>query len=350
MSGINTEVRGKAHNKSKGLLAAARLGLLVGLTLLAFSLPTLADPTAESLAGRLSAASIEILVDGRLAGSGWIAASQGLAVTAAHVVNRGHKIEVLTPANGRLSARVVAMDLGHDLALLKLERLGKLFSILQLSASPPRSGAPLALFGTALFRHGLTIPGSVASDHNMFEWNDVNNCYTEVQPVAAMAPKGLSGGPWVNAAGEVVGVQSTAMTESGALAGIAFMSPLKDIRKLVQEKSSAEVATLGGVYAELWEPTLQRGKTIGGATAGIRVLRILAGGPLDRSGVSPGEIVLTLDGSKLELRDQLIGRIRDLPPGSSHTLTVLGAAGAREVRVVLAPLGVSRAPSRARTP
>ena len=299
----------------------------------------------------VAGATLEVLVDGRLAGSAWFAASQGLAITAAHVVQRGHRIEVRSTITGRLQARVLASDYAHDLALLQVERRGKLFAVLQLASHPPRTGESLTLYGAALFRHGLALPGTVAADHTMFEWNKVTNCYAEVRAVAAMTPKGLSGGAWVNSAGEVVGVQSTAMTEGGGLAGIAFMSPLKAIRKLLQEKRQSPVSTLGGVYAEAWEPSPQLGASETAETQGIRVLRVLAGSPLALAGVRPGEMLLALDGERLELRDQLIGKIRSLPPGSGHTLTFQNRKGVtRKVAVTLADLDNLTGLNRARTP
>ena len=129
------------------------------------------------------------------------------------------------------------------------------------------------------------------------------------------------------------------------------MSPAKAASNLVQEKRRTPVSTLGGVYAEAWEPSLQIGVAVKTETQGIRVLQILAGAPLAVAGVRPGEMLLALDGEYLELRDQLIGRVRSLPPGSHHTLTIRNReGGTREVGVILTGLGDLQGPIRARTP
>src|SRR5258707_706852 len=83
------------------------------------------DGTA--LYDHVRSASVEILIAGRQDGSGWFASDDGLVVTAAHVVwghvgrkGEGHRVEVISPKLGRLDAEIVAVDRGHDLALLQV--------------------------------------------------------------------------------------------------------------------------------------------------------------------------------------------------------------------------------------
>ena len=79
------------------------------------------EPAQGSLYDRAARASVEVLVGGQLKGSGWFATPEGHVVTAAHVAwKAGGALEVRAQGQERLSARAVAFDRGHDLALLKV--------------------------------------------------------------------------------------------------------------------------------------------------------------------------------------------------------------------------------------
>src|SRR5690606_12269049 len=117
------------------------------------------------------------------------AAAHGLAITAAHVVKDRGRIEVLSPVAGRLKAKLVATDLGHDLALLLVERPEDLFPYLELASERPVLGEELYLFGSPLFRHGMLLPGGLAKEGTHFEWNDRHNSYYEAYALSAMTPE-----------------------------------------------------------------------------------------------------------------------------------------------------------------
>ena len=83
-------------------------------------------------------ASVEILVDGHHGGSGCFVSDDGLVLTAAHIPGRpGRLLEVLTPDGGRLKATVAAVDLGHDLILLRVEPREGGYAVLKLAAEVP---------------------------------------------------------------------------------------------------------------------------------------------------------------------------------------------------------------------
>ena len=86
-------------------------------------------------------ASVEILVDGHLGGSGFFVDKEGLLLTAAHMIGRpGLRVEILSPTAGRIKAEVVAVDLGHDLALLRVESREDGYPELPLAEKLPPPG------------------------------------------------------------------------------------------------------------------------------------------------------------------------------------------------------------------
>ncbi len=265
---------------------------------------------------RSRTANVEILVAGRLSGSGWIATPDGLAFTAAHVIRTPGPVTVKTSQGDEVAAALLAVDLGHDLALLRLERHHGFFPYLPLAGTAAGIGEPLHLTGSPLNRHDLTVPGELAADRPHFEWNDINNCYTRILPVAAMTPDGVSGGAWVNELGEVVGTQSGMMQRQGALMGIGFMAPAEAAAALLASRRDASTNWLGATLAESWE-------TGTNPSAGLLITGVAAGSPAQASGLKRGDRVVSVDGEQVGYRDDLLNRIRRKPTGETVQLGIV---------------------------
>ncbi|MDP6410372.1 MAG: serine protease, partial [Planctomycetota bacterium] len=209
----------------------------------------MASPSSAATARR---ATVEVLIDGHLGGTGWIADAGGWVVTAAHGV-AGWKsgIEVVSDVLGRRPAEVAALDLGHDLALLHVSEGERPFPVLSLSSTPPPVGEELSLFGTALFRHDLRLTGRVARAQAAFEPLSATGDYARVFVVAAAVPPGLSGGAWVDRSGRVVGVQSGVVTHAGRPVALALAAPVDAVRRLLEERADIPTASLGCGLEEL---------------------------------------------------------------------------------------------------
>ena len=207
---------------------------------------------------KAKAATVEILINGHLNGSGWIADSKGLVMTAGHMLESpNQKIEVLSPLLGRKEAKVVAVNLGHDLSLLSIEPRKEGYPVLKLAEKCPPPGATLFLIGAPLYRHGLLARGTLACAETGFEY--YGDRFNEVVYIAATVPRGMSGGPWLNAAGEALGVQSGVMSQAEVPIGVAFASPLDAMRTLLERRKTAATPSLGLIATELWT---QERKTI----------------------------------------------------------------------------------------
>src|SRR5258708_22290252 len=103
---------------------------------------------ADKVYERAKAGSVELLVDGHLSGSGWFADKSGLVMTAAHVIEKpGRRLEVNSPSLNRLPAKVVAVDLGHDLALLKVDLGQREAPALSFAERLPAPGTEVYWFG-----------------------------------------------------------------------------------------------------------------------------------------------------------------------------------------------------------
>ena len=289
-------------------------------------------------------ASVEILRDGHLSGSGAFLAGDGLAITAAHVVGApGGRIELLSPVVGRIGAKVIAVDYGHDLALLEASTRDGGYPGLRLASAVPAAATSVLLFGAPLYRHQMLVPGIIARQESTFEYLGTEPRYVEVVAVAATVPQGMSGGPWINGQGELIGVQSLNMAVNGSPLGITFMAPVNAVRQLVDSKKTVQTASLGAGLNEVWERDAKFLSRLPQNVEGTVVPRVRPQGPAERAGLQPEDTIVAIDGQAVRYRDQILRAVRQKKPGQTVELTVLppDGAGSKQVSVVLGCLEVA---------
>jgi serine protease Do len=269
--------------------------------------------SASAVYEKAKQACFEVLVNGHLQGSGWMASKDGYAITAAHVVEpAGRKIEVRN-SEWRKPARLVAVDLGHDIALLRVR--GVSFKYLKFARREPRVGQEVYCFGTPLYRHYMLIPGKVAKVEKGFEWVGVLKRYQQSYYVAAVTPGGASGGPWLNSSSDVVGLQSGSMTVGNANQGISYISPLAALKQLAKEKKDAATPTIGGAFEEVWEQGEGYLKKLPAGMKGIVMKVVLPKGIIANAGIKPMDVGLTIDGKIIEYRNDAMRYVREKKPG-----------------------------------
>ncbi len=313
------------------------------------------DPDTPRKLSRLYAqareALVDVLVDGRLEGSGFFVDAEGLVFTAAHVVGQPNRhVEILTAADRRLDMAVVAVDLGHDLALLRVdmdrEAIDKpeeqppaeSFPALCLAERLPEPGEDVYLLGTPMFRRGVMIRGMVARPDTTFEF--YLDSYAEVCHLAATVPGGMSGGPWLNQRGQVFGVQSAVMSKNAIPLGVADASPLSALRSLLDRRRHAATATMGMGVEEAWQQEASFWKRFPLGTQGLVVRVLRKDGPGERAGLEQWDLITAVDGQPVRSVDQMVRLMRTHKPGQTLRLDVLGpdGTGRRELSVRLGKL------------
>ncbi len=313
--------------------------------LLAFALLVAAPGTfparagsVEALYGRCQAACAEVLLEGRHVGSAWFADANGSVITAAHLFERRDcAVELLLGDNRRLGARLIAVDRGHDVALLQVDAAHEPFKSLALGPRSLSVGEEIFQFGSPLFRNGLLQSGRVAAPGTKFEFLAGVTDYAEVVPVAAVMQGGTSGGPWLNRRGDVVGVQSSVMSLDGKPIGIAFVAPALAVRRLLKERSDAHTPTLGVGVDELWQQSAEFLARLPTRTNGLVAAVVREGGPAARAGIVSQDVLISADGQPLVRIADLLRAVRRHQPGDTIPLTVLrpGETDLRRVSVVL---------------
>lgn len=296
----------------------------------------------QALYETVRSASVFVLLDGRHQGSGFFATPDGLIVTSAHMVKgKADGLEVVSPSCGRLRAERVALDLGHDLALLRAPRRAEPYPWLPIAGRVPAPASQVFLFGDPVFRHRLLIAGAVALAEPTYSYNPGVGGYIRVYYVAGTSPEGTSGGCWVDPAGRVVGLQSGFLNSPKAPAGIAMVAPPDAIGHLLATRASREAATLGTRLDELWtQPTGFIARFPKG-TEGVLTVLPDKDGPVAKAGLTKESLITAIDGRPVAYLDDVMAAVRAKRPGDTVTLEVLdpGDKPPRIVPVVLARLG-----------
>ena len=283
---------------------------------------------------RAQEASLALIVDGEEVGSGWVAYKEGLVVTVAHAFDAGakHRIELMSYDGNLIPATLVAVDRGHDIAVLRPETQPKAALFLPLARKRPTVGETIFQFGAPLHRSGVLQPGNVAAPGTAFEYFPEQKDYVEVAYIAALMQRGTSGGPWLNSAGEVVGIQSATVTTNDVLLGIAFMSPADFIGSLLDTLHDAATPTLGLRGDELWQQDHAFLAKWPSALKGVIVGALNQDGPAANAGVKLMDIITAIDGRRVNKVRELLLQIRSRKPGDKVTLEVRTLGEAKSVR------------------
>lgn len=276
-----------------------------------------------SLHAMLRATSVTVLKDGQLGGAGAFVDGQGTILTAAHVVNPPDRsYAIVMPDGSVVPAKVTARDLGHDLAILK-PTVSVMTRHLGLADAMPPAGASIFVVAAPSFYADTLLPGRIARDRPGFNHLGGLDSYVESYIIAADTPKGASGGCWVNAAGQIVGVQSAFLGDDRGSLGIAFIGPVAAARALLAANADIIASTLD---AELVDLRSQAPGFIGRFprdAAGCAVHRIKEGGALDKAGVPRESLITHIHGTPVRNLDQTLAHIRRYPPGTTINLRVV---------------------------
>ena len=247
----------------------------------------------------------------RSSGSGVIVDADGYIVTNAHVVEHATRIEVELPFSatggdpgrsilgrrGRtVGAQIVAIDSETDIAVVKVE--AKALPVLAFGDSDVlRPGQLVLAFGSPLGLDASVTLGIVSAVARQLTPEDP---MIYIQTDAPINP-GNSGGALVDTDGRLVGINTLIYSQSGGSEGIGFAAPSNIVRNVFQQIRKTGRVRRGeiGVSTQTVTATLAEALQLT-ADAGVIVADVDEGGPAARAGLQPGDVVLSLDGKRME--------------------------------------------------
>ncbi|MEN9505259.1 MAG: hypothetical protein RI958_1185 [Actinomycetota bacterium] len=253
-------------------------------------------------------------------GSGVILTSDGEIVTNAHVVEGADEVRVrLVGETEPREATLVASDPPQDLALLKIEASG-LQAATIAAADDIRVGEPVIAIGFALaLDGGPSVTSGVVSALDRTLVTELGALGGLVQTDAAIS-SGNSGGPLVNARGEVVGINTAVATgnEMRAVSNVGFAI---SARTLLGRIDGLRADDDGNSLKEGFLGVSIEERTDGGS--GAVIVEVTSGSPADEAGLRAGDVVVAVNGRPVAGQGGLIAEIRSGGPGTQLAFTVL---------------------------
>jgi serine protease Do len=265
----------------------------------------------------------------RATGSGFIIDPSGLIVTNAHVIESAGQIQVRLQDGRRFPATVVGRDNRVDLALLRIDRATKL-TVLPLGDSNRLRVGELVLALGNPFGLEQTVSMGIVSRKGA-PLTVAAPGFDFVQTDAAINP-GNSGGPLVNMSGQVIGVNSM-VTRDGTI-GFAIPSNLvKMLLPQLASKGRVDWGWLGVAIAEVTEDDIARLKLR--EPRGVLVRSVMPGDPADKGGVRADDVIVGIDGTRLESPRDLQRVVSSTPVGKKVKVVLLREGQETEVEVTI---------------
>ena len=287
------------------------------------------DPFSQMLGGRLRP------YRAQASGSGFVISRDGLIVTNAHVVkppNGGSvsKIEVVFQNNDRVPAHVFGMNIGADVALVKVDNYAKLPPPVEIADSSKLQAGQWAI----AIGEPLTLKQSVAlgvvsgfnRDEIIGNENGGAQEFKGLLQISTPINPGNSGGPLIDIDGRLIGVnQSTANPAAGAQ-GIGFAIPSNTVKEQValleKNPGTHQGTNVGYIGASLATVTPDLEVQLNYKGKGVAVVQVVPGTPADNAGLQPGDVILKVNGLEVTSNSAAINAIRATKPGQTIALQV----------------------------
>lgn len=303
----------------------------------------------KTVASEVSGSVVSIqaaLSNGTAKGSGAIVSAKGYIVTNNHVISGAQQIQV-TLSNGQMyTAQVVGTDTTTDLAVIKLDNPPSDLKAVEFADSDKLAvGEDVMAIGNPLGYDDTATTGIVSALNRPVTVTDDSgsDIVTNAVQIDAAINPGNSGGPTFNAAGQVIGINSSiastaTSSDSAGSIGIGFAIPSNLVKRvaneIIKDGKVKHVAlgvtiTTGTVEAD--------GVTRAGAkvTAGASGSAVVSGSPADKAGLKVGDVIVAYDGNAVSSTYSLLGYVRASALNDKVTLTIVRSGKTMDVEVTL---------------
>jgi serine protease Do len=261
-------------------------------------------------------------------GSGFFISADGYIVTNNHVVENSTDIKVVLKDERELPAKVVGRDEGTDLAVIKVE--GKNFPYVNFeNAARPRVGDWVIAVGNP-FGLGGTATAGIISAYG----RDIGETFVDYIQIDAPINRGNSGGPTFDVYGRVIGVNTAIFSPSGGSVGIGFAIPSDVADTITKQLIAGGKITRGYLGATIQPVTPEIADSVGmPGKKGALVAELVPGGPAEKAGVQPGDVVLSVNGHSVKNASELTREVASSHSGDTLNLVVMRAGQQKTIAV-----------------
>jgi serine protease Do len=235
-------------------------------------------------------------------GSGFIIEDDGTILTNYHVVANAEKIVVKLVDNREFQAKVVGQDPKTDVAVIKIDARAGL-AIAPLGDSDKLEvGEWVMAIGNSFGLDSTVTSGIVSAKGRHIGAGPYDNF---IQTDASINP-GNSGGPLINLRGEIVGINSAIVTQTGGNMGIGFATPINLVKELLPDLKKKGKVTRGALGVVIQEVTPTIADSLGmDKVRGALVAGVSKGGPAEHAGIKIGDVITEFDGKEVKEANDL---------------------------------------------
>jgi len=278
-------------------------------------------------------------------GSGFIIDKDGHVVTNNHVIEDADQIKVKLDDEKEFDAQVIGRDPSTDLALLKIKSNSHDFPVVKLGDSAQlKVGQWVVAIGSPFGLERTVTAGIVSAKGRVIGSGPYDDF---IQTDASINP-GNSGGPLLNLKGEVVGI-NTAIIASGQ--GIGFAIPINLAKGIIAQLKSGGEVTRGWLGVAIQDVNQEMAEYYGIETKkGVFVADVFKGDPADAAGIKPKDIIVEVNGQKVESTRQLTSLVAGISVGQSAKLKVIREGQPKTFTVKISKRDDSKVAARGETP
>ncbi|MFT5697863.1 MAG: serine protease Do [Desulforhopalus sp.] len=249
-------------------------------------------------------------------GSGFIYNSDGFIITNSHVIKDATKVTVTLTDKRQFSAKVIGIDPKTDIGLIKIEAKD-IPSISLGNSDLLKSGHWVLAIGSP-YEYIQTVTAGIisATGRNALGISDYESF---IQTDAAINP-GNSGGPLVNIEGEVIGMNTAFLTQTGGYMGIGFAIPINMVRKVTEQLIDHGKVIRAWLGVALKDGTVDTPSLNLTSNQAARIVGVKKDSPAERAGFQKGDLIITINGAPIAGAADLRNRVSLCPPNSEVTI------------------------------
>jgi Do/DeqQ family serine protease len=269
-------------------------------------------------------------------GSGVIVSADGTILTNNHVIEGADKIRIELNDNRSFEAKVIGTDPLSDLAVVKIEAQNLPF--LNLGDSDKvRVGDIILAIGNPLGIGQTVTAGIVSAKGRRTGISD--GSFEDFLQIDAPINRGNSGGALVNLSGDLIGINSQILAVPGGAGGnigIGFSIPSNMAKSVMEQLVKEGKVRRGKLGISIQNPTEEMKEALGlKDTKGVLVGGVAAGSAAEKAGIKRGDVIVAINGEKVEDSNILRNRVAGTLPGTEINLTVVRSGGEQQVKATL---------------
>ena len=275
---------------------------------------------------------------GRAMGTGFVISDDGYVLTNHHVIDNADEVKVTLSDRREFTAKVVGSDQRSDVALLKID--GKGLPVLRTgNAAGVKPGQWAVAIGSPFGLEQTVTAGIVSAVGRSNPYADQQ--YVPFIQTDVAINQGNSGGPLLNTAGEVIGINSQIFSNSGGYMGVSFAIPIDVAMNVVDQLKKTGRVQRGqlGVMFQSTGISSDQARGFGlPDTLGALVSEVVPGSPAEKAGIEPGDVIRSADGVTIRQPGDLPPIVGNKVPGTKVKIGVFREGRERTLDVILSEL------------